>query len=118
PEGTTETTEGGGEEGGGGELAGMKGTTPLVDLSEDFQNRLLEVDPDLADFNYAAESYDATIILALAANMAETDGLEMANEINGITRGGEKCEDFASCMAIIDAGGDPDYDGASGPMEF
>src|SRR3546814_35318 len=42
----------------------------------------------------------------------------MANEINGITREGEKCDSFESCLAIIDAGGDPDYDGASGPMEF
>ena len=31
---------------------------------------------------------------------------------------GEKCTDFASCKAIIDAGGDPDYDGFSGPLEF
>jgi ABC-type branched-subunit amino acid transport system substrate-binding protein len=104
--------------GGGGELAGMKGTTPLVDLSDDFKNRLLEVDPELVDFNYAAESYDATVIIALATAKAGTDGIEMASEINGITRGGEKCETFEACVAIIDAGGDPDYDGASGPGEF
>lgn len=108
----------GGDDGGGGELAGMKGTTPLVDLSDDFKDRLLEIDPELVDFNYAAESYDATVIIALATAKAGTDGIEMANEINGITRDGEKCETFEACMAIIDAGGDPDYDGASGPLEF
>ena len=25
---------------------------------------------------------------------------------------------FAACKKIIDAGGDPDYDGQSGPLEF
>src|SRR3546814_2814375 len=76
------------------------------------------MDPDLSDFNYAADSYDATIIIALATAKAGGDGIEMANEINGITREGEKCDSFESCLAISDAGGDPDYDGASGPMEF
>ncbi len=33
-----------------GALAGMKGTLPLTDLSEDFRNRLLEVDPELMDY--------------------------------------------------------------------
>jgi ABC-type branched-subunit amino acid transport system substrate-binding protein len=119
PEETTESTaEDGGDDGEGGALAGMKGTTPLVDLDDEFKNRLLEVDPELADFNYAAESYDATVIISLAAAKAGTDGIELANEINGITRGGEKCDTFEACMAVIDAGGDPDYDGASGPLEF
>jgi ABC-type branched-subunit amino acid transport system substrate-binding protein len=116
PDATTTTAAGSGAA--GGELAGMKGTTPLVDLSDDFKNRMLEVDPKLVDFNYGAESYDATVIISLAAAKAGTDGSAFANEINGITRGGEKCDTFAACMAIIDAGGDPDYDGASGPLEF
>src|SRR5215212_10396823 len=29
------------------ELAGVKGTTPLTDLSDDFKQKLLDVDPDL-----------------------------------------------------------------------
>ncbi|MEZ5381944.1 MAG: ABC transporter substrate-binding protein [Microthrixaceae bacterium] len=105
-------------EGDGNSLVGMKGTTPLVDLGDEFKDRLKEVDPELVDFNYAAESYDAAIILGLAATEAESDGIEMASKINGITRGGDKCTDFASCKQIIDDGGDPDYDGASGPLEF
>src|SRR5215213_3809308 len=34
---------------GQGELAGLKGTTPLTDLSDDFKNRLLGVDPNLGN---------------------------------------------------------------------
>jgi len=102
-----------------GALATMKGTTPLVELSTEFQDKLLAIDPELGTtFNYAAETYDAVNIIALAAEKAQTDGIDYAKEINGITRDGEKCTDFATCKAVIDAGGDPDYDGQSGPLEF
>jgi len=100
----------------GGDLEGFKGTTPLTPLGDDFKARLLEVDPDLTDFNYAAEGYDLTMIIALAVAVAGDDGIAYASEIQGVTRDGEKCSDFASCMAIIEAGGDPDYDGFSGPI--
>jgi ABC-type branched-subunit amino acid transport system substrate-binding protein len=109
-----ETTAG--ASGGGGDLAGFKGTTPLTELSGDFKDRLLEIDPALVDYNYAAEAYDLTVIIALAAEKAKTDGIDYAKEIQGITRDGEKCTDFASCQAIIAANGDPDYDGFSGPI--
>jgi branched-chain amino acid transport system substrate-binding protein len=101
-----------------GALAGMKGTTPLVELSQGFKDKLLKVDPALKDYNYAAETYDAVTIIALATEKAKTDGIDYAKEINGITRDGEKCTDFATCKAVIDKGGDPDYDGQSGPLEF
>jgi ABC-type branched-subunit amino acid transport system substrate-binding protein len=99
-------------------LGGMRGTTPLVDLGDEFKDRLLETDPELKDFNYAAESYDATVVISLAVLQAKTDGIEYASEINGITRGGEKCTDFKACADLIAAGTDVDYDGQSGPMEF
>ncbi|MCO5317818.1 MAG: ABC transporter substrate-binding protein [Microthrixaceae bacterium] len=99
-------------------LSGMKGTTPLVDLSDEFKDRMLEIDPALVDFNYGPESYDAVIIMALAAEQAGTDGAEFANYINGITRDGEKCTDYAGCLELVQAGTDIDYDGASGPLEF
>ena len=35
--------------------------------SDEFQGRLLEVNDGLTDFSYAPESYDATILAALAA---------------------------------------------------
>ncbi|HQZ33002.1 MAG TPA: ABC transporter substrate-binding protein [Ilumatobacteraceae bacterium] len=100
----------------GGDLEGFKGTTPLTQLGDDFKARLLEVDPALVDFNYAAESYDLTLIIALAVAQANDDGIAFASEIQGITRDGEKCTTFADCMAIITAGGDVDYDGYSGPI--
>ena len=38
------------------------------------------------------------IIIALAGQ-AKTDGIAYAEEINGITRDGEKCTDYAACLA-------------------
>ncbi|WP_369137753.1 ABC transporter substrate-binding protein [Modestobacter versicolor] len=102
-----------------GALAGMKGTTPLTELSGDFTDRLLEVDPDLQDYNYSAESYDATMLVALAAQSAgSTQATAFGPYVNALTVSGEKCSDFAACVEIINAGGDVDFDGFSGPLSF
>lgn len=102
-----------------GALAGMRGTTPLTDLGDEFTKRLLEVDPNLQDFNYAGETYDAIVISALAAQLAgSTDPTVFAPYINGVTFGGDTCTTFAECKEIIDGGGNPDYDGISGPLAF
>jgi len=123
--GATTTVKGEAAAAGGtaGALEGMKGTLPLVELSADFKKQLNDAwvkggNEPLKDYSYAAEAYDAVMVIALAAEKAKTDGIDYAKEINGITRGGEKCKDFASCKAIIAKGGDPDFDGKSGPIEF
>jgi hypothetical protein len=102
-----------------GALAGMKGTLPLTDLSEDFRNRLMEVDPDLQDFNYAGETYDAVTLVALAAQSAGTNDANVFKDyMNGLTFGGDTCTDFAACLEILNEGGNVDYDGQSGPLSF
>ncbi|MEL6890897.1 MAG: ABC transporter substrate-binding protein [Actinomycetota bacterium] len=102
-------------------VAGMKGTLPGVDVSEltDFRDALLEVDPALEDFSYSAESYDAIVVMALAATVAGSDdGVAIGAEINEITRGGEKCTSYEECLPLAEAGTDLDYDGVSGELEF
>ena len=79
---------------------------------------MLEVDPELDDFNYGPESYDAVMIIALAAQIADTDGIEYASEIINVTADGEKCTTYADCLALIEAGTDIDYDGVSGPLDL
>lgn len=101
-----------------GDLLGFAGTTPFSELSDEFFERLCGVDPNLEDLNYAGESYDAVVIIALAVEVAGTDGIEYAREINDVTRGGTKCTSFAECRDLIAAGEDIDYDGAAGPYEF
>lgn len=102
-----------------GTLEGTKGTIPGAETSGDFKERLLEVDPDLKDYSYAAESYDAVIVSALAAIAADSDaGDKIAKEIPGITTGGEKCTEFKACADLLADGTDIDYDGVSGPIEL
>jgi ABC-type branched-subunit amino acid transport system substrate-binding protein len=102
-----------------GSMAGIRGTLPAAEITGDFQERLLAVDPELIDFSYGPETYDAVIIVALAAAIAGSDNpAEVAAQINGVTRDGEVCETFADCIALIDAGTDIDYDGPSGPQTF
>jgi branched-chain amino acid transport system substrate-binding protein len=109
-------------------LEGAKGTTPAgPSTPEDFQQRLNdwwvgEGNDDLAEFAYANESYDAVILLALAALAANsTDAADIAGklqEVSGGTGEGEKCTEFAECADIILEGGVADYDGYSGPITF
>ncbi|HWL43156.1 MAG TPA: ABC transporter substrate-binding protein [Ilumatobacter sp.] len=107
----------------GGELAGMRGTTPKgadvaawIPAVNDFW--VAKGNDPLSDFNYAAESYDAAIVIALAVHAANDDGSEHANHIVDVTREGTKCTSFAECRDLLDAGEDIDYDGVSGPLDF
>jgi branched-chain amino acid transport system substrate-binding protein len=102
-----------------GVMNGVKATTPGVYVEGDFKNRLLAVDPALDDFTYAAESYDAVILAALAAEQAgKTDGTSIRDNLISVSSGGTKCTTFADCKALIAEGTDIDYDGVSGPIEF
>src|SRR3546814_13084692 len=68
----TESDTEGGE--GDGELAGMKGPTPLVDLDESVRERPMEVAPNLLYFNYGPATYNTHISSALAVQGAGTAG--------------------------------------------
>ena len=107
-------------------VAGFRASTPSVDLSTitDFTARLDEQAAiSGADnegvYNYGAESYDAIVIIALAAITAGSDNpADIAAVINDVTRVGEKCTTFADCLALVEAGTDIDYDGVGGPYDF
>jgi branched-chain amino acid transport system substrate-binding protein len=103
-------------------LAGMRGTLPGVDVKgtlADFRDDLLAVDPELIDFSYAAESYDAVVLVALGAIAAGSDDpTAIAAEIPGLTQDGEACTSFADCAKLLEEGTDIDYDGYSGPLSF
>jgi len=102
-----------------GTLTGVKGTLPGVVADDSFKARLLTVDPKLTEFAYAPESYDATILVALAAQAAGDDsGASIASKMQEVSEGGEKCTSFKDCIALLKDDKDIDYDGVSGPVEF
>jgi ABC-type branched-subunit amino acid transport system substrate-binding protein len=107
-----------------GLVAGSKGTLPGLDVGTlgDFTDRLLEIDPALADYSYAAESYDAVVLTALAAYAANsTEGTEIAAYLQQVSGGcgeGEKVSTFEEGIALLAEGQQIDYDGPSGPITF
>lgn len=110
-----------GEEFQAGLLEGAQGTLPGAFPTEDFQARLLEVNDSLQDFSYAAEAYDATILAALAAvKGGATDGETIQANMAAVSGadGGEKCDTFADCLALLEDDKDIDYEGQSGAGPF
>jgi branched-chain amino acid transport system substrate-binding protein len=112
-----------------GSLTGAKGTLPglTIDTISDFTGALddflaEEGTAPLEDYSYAAESFDATVLIALAALAAgSTEGVDIAKKLQEVSGGsgdGEKCNSYKECAAIIVGGGVADYDGISGPITF
>jgi len=100
-----------------GILEGTKGTLPGAQASDELRAALLEVDPALVDFSYAAESYDAVTVIALGAAAAGSDcATDIAAQLQAVTNDGTACTSYADCLAKIEAGEDIDYNGASGPI--
>ncbi len=104
-------------------LAGLRGATNSVDLDSirTFTDRLETAYPGGLDghYSYGAETYDAVIITALAAEMARsTASTVVAQKINDVTREGVKCFSYTECLEVISSGGNPDYDGVGGEYEF
>ena len=102
-----------------GILEGAKGTLPGSQPSDELRESLLAIDPELADFSYAPESYDAVTTIALGAELAGSDcGEDIAAALVEVTNNGAECTSFADCKAKIDAGEDFNFNGQSGPISF
>lgn len=106
------------------DIAGAQFTNPGVLAPEDFQARLQALkeeqgEPELTVFSYAAESYDATILTALAALAGgDTEGATIRDNLQDVSKGGTECETFADCAKLIADGEDVDYNGISGPISW
>ena len=102
------------------DLTGVKGTLPVSGNPDPgFNDKLLEVDPKLKDFSYGPQSYDAAMIIALAAIAAGDDsGEAVGAEIINVTKDGTQCSTFEECAALLEDGEDIDYEGASGPTDM
>jgi len=102
-----------------GTLDGVKATYPGAELTGDFRDRMLQADKDLTEFTYGPESYDATILSALAATAAKDDsGESIASQLQAVSADGTKCTAYEECVALLEKGEDIDYDGVSGAIEF
>lgn len=105
-----------------GTLTGAKGTIPGADPDQAFKDRLsgwskATQGEALKDYAYGAESYDATILSALAAvKGGGTDPQTIRDNfaaVSGATDG-EECKTYADCVALLDDGQEIRYAGPSG----
>ena len=106
-------------------MKGVKASVPTGDPSIDldaFNKRLADQDSNVTDFAYGAQSFDAVVLVALAAEYAGcADAAAIAAALPQVANadaGGESCATYSDCLEIIKAGGQPNYDGVSGPLDF
>ncbi|MFF1384448.1 ABC transporter substrate-binding protein [Arthrobacter sp. NPDC058288] len=105
-------------------LEGARGILPGVFPSAHFQGELVAVDPGLKDMTFAAETYDAVNLAAIAAAAAQDDaGSSVAAKLIAVSgqqgsETGEPCRSYKECGDAMRAGKRADYDGESGPIGF
>lgn len=113
-----------------GTLTGAKGTYPGVDPTTvvEFLERMNDHWMSLGNadlggvYAYGPESYDATILLAIASLAAgSTDSRAIADklqEVSGGSGNGTECTSFAACAALINDGEVVNYIGVSSAIAF
>ncbi|MCX6497613.1 MAG: ABC transporter substrate-binding protein [Arthrobacter sp.] len=111
-------------------LDGARGILPGMFPSAHFQAELVAVDPGLKDMAFAAETYDAVNLAAIAAAAADDDaGASIAAKLVSVSGGttgspgapageAQACTSYQDCVTALRAGKRPDYDGQSGPINF
>jgi branched-chain amino acid transport system substrate-binding protein len=109
-------------------IAGAQGTIPGVIANDAFKTRLAAVNKDLTVYAYAAESYDATMLIALASataahNGEAVTGANIKKYMQEVSTGGEKVDftqagAYKKAIDLINAGKDIDFEGVSGPITF
>jgi len=109
-----------------GTLAGAQGTIPGAKAEGTFKENMsaywLAVQgEELTDWSYGAESYDATILAALAATAGgATDPVTIQQNLAAVSGadGGEKCSTYADCVALLKDGKAIQYQGPSSVGPF
>ena len=108
-------------------LDGARAVVPGQLPSAGFQERLLAVDGKLKDVSFAAETYDAVTLAALAAARAEDDaGRSVTANLISVSGGvagaqapaAAACASYKECLAGLASAGVINYDGESGPVAF
>ena len=104
------------------DLEGVKATFPApAEVPVDFNKKLDAVwaPKKLKDYTYGAQSYDAMMLIALAAEAAkDDDGLALSKQIINVSEDGTACTAYAECLDLLKQGEDIDYDGVSGPVDL
>lgn len=97
-----------------GLLKGSTGTIPGAHPTEEFQKNVKSFNAKVTDFTYTAETYDAIVLAALAAQKGgATDGTTVQKNlmaVSGSTKGKE-CDSYKACVALLKDGKEIQYKG-------
>lgn len=105
---------------------GTRGTAPGAltrDVGEAFETRYTAEYGELPALPFIRETYDAVYLMALAAEKALADDIDIREALRAVSNPpGETInpgtEGFTAALAAIAAGNDIDYDGAAGPVDM
>ena len=101
--------------------SGIRGTAPSAAPSDGaafFPDAFAEYAPGV-DTIFSAHAYDCATIIALAAAQAGTnESADIQANMSEVTKDGTECDNYADCLALIEAGDAIDYNGASGALDF
>lgn len=105
-----------------GTMTGAKGTIPGANAPDEFKTRLDDTNGGKLDsYAYGAESYDATMLVALAAlKGGGSDGTTVQANMAAVSGadGGTECTGWVECSELIEAGEDIIYQAVSGVGPF
>ncbi len=105
-----------------GTLAGAKGTIPGANPTDDFKALLEGANGGPLDsFAYGPESYDATMLVALAAlRGGAPDGKTIQENMAAVSgaKGGTECTGWVECSELIEAGEEIVYKSVAGTGPF
>jgi neutral amino acid transport system substrate-binding protein len=105
-----------------GTLEGAQGTLPGQDPDQGFKDQLVgwyqqANGEEIKDFSYGAESYDATILAALAAvKGGANDSVTIQKNLAAVSGASEgtECGSYADCLELLTSGSEIRYSGPSG----
>lgn len=97
-----------------GLLEGSVGTIPGAHPTDEFQKNVKSFNSKVTDFTYTAETYDAIVLAALAAQKGgATDGETVQKNlmaVSGSTKG-EECDSYKACLVLLKDGKEIQYKG-------
>lgn len=102
-----------------GSLTGSHGVLAGAAVPSEFAAQLRQSDPGIGSPRFAAEAYDATVLAALAAVVADDDGgPAIGRTLRAVSSGGIPCSSFGECADVLGDRDDIDYVGMSGPVDI
>jgi branched-chain amino acid transport system substrate-binding protein len=100
-------------------IEGIKGTAPAAAPAGVVHPFTAEYAKTGEDTIFSPYYYDCVLITALAAQAAGSDDpAKITEQVSQVSSGGTKCNTYAKCKELLDAGTDINYEGASGSVDL